>query len=70
MIELLKKSNGIMLNMDIETIQYEEMNLTDPVAVVGFPSVGLTSSIMANMYAKSLDMVPIAGMASANMPPY
>jgi len=70
MIELLKKSNGIMLSMDIETIQYEEMNLKDPIAVIGFPSVGLTSSIMANMYAKSLDMTPMAGMASANMPPY
>ncbi len=56
--------------MDVETIQYEDLDLKDPVAVIGFPSIGLTSSIMANMYVKSLDMVPLAGMASANMPPY
>ena len=56
--------------MDIETIQYEDLDLKDPVAVIGFPSIGLTSSIMANMYVKSLKMVPLAGMASANMPPY
>ena len=56
--------------MDIEIIQYEEMNLRDPIAVLGFPTVGLTSSIMANMYVKSLDMTPIAAMASAYMPPY
>jgi len=56
--------------MDIEIIQYEDMVFNDPIAVIGFPSVGLTSSIMANMYVKSLDMRPIAGMASPTMPPY
>jgi len=56
--------------MDVETIQYNDMDLKDPIAVIGFPSVGLTSSIMANMYVKSLDMVPVAGMASPSMPPY
>jgi len=56
--------------MDMDTILYEDMNLRDPIAVIGFPTVGLTSSIMANMYIKSLDMTPIAGMASWTMPPY
>ena len=56
--------------MDIETIQYRDVDLVDPIAVIGFPSVGLTSSIMANMYVKSLDMLPIAGMAAPSMPPY
>ena len=70
MIELLKKGNGVIASMDIETIQYEDMNLIDPVAVIGFPTVGLASSIMANMYIKSLKMKPIAGMASSMMPPY
>jgi uncharacterized protein len=59
-----------MVSMDIETIQYGEMNLKVPIAVIGFPSVGLTSSIMANMYVRSLDMVPLVGLASAYMPPY
>ena len=70
MIELLKKYDGMFLSMDIETIQYNDMSFKDPVAVIGFPSIGLTSSIMANMYVKSLEMVPIAGMASPSMPPY
>ncbi len=56
--------------MDIEIIQYEDVTLRDPVAVIGFPSVGLTSSIMANMYIKSLGMIPVAGMAAPSMPPY
>jgi uncharacterized protein len=56
--------------MDVETIRYDDISLNDPVAVIGFPTIGLTSSIMANMYVKSLDMTPIAGMASPNMPPY
>ena len=56
--------------MEIETIQYEDMDLRDPVGVIGFPTVGLTSSIMANMYVRSLDMSPVAGMASPNIPPY
>ncbi len=56
--------------MDIEVLQYNNMTFHDPIAVIGFPSVGLTSSIMANMYVKSLDMIPVAGMASAYMPPY
>ena len=56
--------------MDIEIIPYEDMDLRDPVGIIGFPTVGLTSSIMANMYIRSLDMTPIAGMASSNIPPY
>jgi len=56
--------------MDIDIIPYQDVNLKDPVAVIGFPSVGLNSSIMANMYIKSLDMIPVAGMASPLMPPY
>ncbi|MBO4357186.1 MAG: proteasome assembly chaperone family protein [Candidatus Methanomethylophilaceae archaeon] len=56
--------------MDIDIIPYQDVTLNDPVAVIGFPSVGLSSSIMANMYIKSLDMIPVAGMASPSMPPY
>ena len=56
--------------MDIDLIPYQDVTLKDPIAVIGFPSVGLNSSIMANMYIKSLDMIPVAGMASPSMPPY
>ena len=56
--------------MDLEIISYDDMTFNDPVGVIGFPSVGLTSSIMANMYVKSLDMTPVAGMSGVCMPPY
>ena len=56
--------------MDIDVFQYEDVSLHEPIAVIGFPSIGLASSIMANMYIRSLDMVPVAGMASPSMPPY
>ena len=56
--------------MAVKTIRYADMGLEDPVAVIGFPSVGLVSSIMANYYVGRLGMEPVAGMASAEMPPY
>ncbi len=56
--------------MEIETIQYENVQLNDPVCVIGFPSIGLVSSIMANTYVANLKMTPIAGLVSPNMPPY
>jgi len=56
--------------MEIETIQYENVPLNDPVCVIGFPSIGLVSSIMANTYVTNLKMTPIAGLVSPNMPPY
>ncbi len=56
--------------MAVKTLRYEDLGLEDPVAVIGFPSVGLVSSIMANYYVGQLDMVPVAGFAAQEMPPY
>ena len=56
--------------MAVKTIRYEDMALEDPVAVIGFPSVGLVSSITANYMVGQLDMTPIAGLSSPSMPPY
>ena len=56
--------------MAVKTIRYEDMALEDPVAVIGFPSVGLVSSITANYMVGQLDMTPIAGLSSLSMPPY
>lgn len=56
--------------MAVKTIRYEDMNLENPVAVIGFPSVGLVSSIAANYMVGQLDMTPIAGLSSPSMPPY
>ena len=56
--------------MAVKTIRYEDLGLQDPMAIIGFPSVGLVSSIMANYYAGQLKMTPVAGFASNDMPPY
>lgn len=56
--------------MPIKTIRYTDLGLEDPVAVIGFPSVGLVSSITANYMVGQLNMETIAAMAGPNMPPY
>lgn len=56
--------------MGIETLKYAELGLSDPVAIVGFPSVGLVSSIAANYYVAQLEMTPLAGLVGPEMPPY
>ena len=56
--------------MSIRTTRYTDMGLERPMAVIGFPGTGLVSSIMPNYYVGQLDMQPIAGMSSPEMPPY
>ncbi len=56
--------------MPVKTTKYADLGLEDPVAVIGFPSIGLVSSIMANHYVSQLSMEPIAGLSSPSMPPY
>lgn len=56
--------------MAVKTVRYSDPGLEDPVAVIGFPSVGLVSSIAANYYVGQLDMEAVAGMSSPTMPPY
>lgn len=56
--------------MAVKTFRYADLGLEDPVAIVGFPSVGLVSSITANYYVGQLEMEAVAGMSSPSMPPY
>ena len=56
--------------MAMKTIRYSDPGLEDPVAIVGFPSVGLVSSIAANYYVGQFDLEAFAGMSSPQMPPY
>ncbi|MCL2890394.1 MAG: PAC2 family protein [Methanomassiliicoccaceae archaeon] len=50
--------------------KYKDMNWKDTIAVVGFPSVGLVSSIAASFLARSLDLEVIGGISSSEFPPY
>lgn len=56
--------------MGIETHTYTDLALDDPIGIVGFPSVGLVSSIAANYIVSQLKMPAIAGMNGGNIPPY
>ena len=56
--------------MDIRTVRYADMGLESPVAIIGFPSSGLVSSIAANYYVSQLKMPVIAGFSGPEMPPY
>lgn len=56
--------------MAVKTIRYADMGLENPVAVIGFPSVGLVSSIMSNFMVGQLEMGAIAGLSGPSMPPY
>lgn len=56
--------------MSIKTVRYGDMELENPVALIGFPSSGLVSSIISNFYVSQLSMPVIAAMSGPNMPPY
>ena len=56
--------------MSIKTVRYADLGLEDPVAVIGFPGVGLVSSIAANFMVGRMQMQAVAGMSSPAMPPY
>ncbi len=56
--------------MNIRTVRYADMGLENPVAIVGFPSSGLVSSIAANYYVSQLKMKVVAGISGPDMPPY
>jgi uncharacterized protein len=56
--------------MSIRTVRYGSMDLDNPVALIGFPSAGLVSSIISNFYVAQLSMPVIASMSGPNMPPY
>jgi len=50
--------------------KYKDMNWKDTIAVIGFPSVGLVSSIAASFLARSLELDVIGGISSSEFPPY
>lgn len=56
--------------MGLETLRYTDLGLDGPVGIVGFPSVGLVSSIAANYYVSQLGMEPVMGLQGERIPPY
>jgi len=55
---------------DFALHEYKEIRWNNPVAVVGFPSIGLASSIAANFLARTLELEIVGGIVSSGFPPY
>lgn len=55
---------------DTEIIRYADCDYKDPIAIVGFPGVGLAGSILAGFVIRELNMDVIAGITSRDFPPY
>ncbi|GAG77730.1 unnamed protein product [marine sediment metagenome] len=52
----------------VEVIDFEEMNLSDATVIVGFPSIGLVSTIVANYLIDALDLKQIGALNSPQFP--
>jgi uncharacterized protein len=59
-----------MTDGDIFIHEYGEEDLKDGMAIVGFPSVGLVSSIAANFVVRSMKLARKAAIISRSFPPY
>ena len=55
---------------DLVLHTYGELNSDDAVAIIGFPSLGLVSSIATSFLAKELKLELIAAVSSPSFPPY
>ncbi len=54
----------------MEVLEFKERDYNNAVAVIGFPSLGLVSSIASSFIARELKMDLIAGIAAPEFPPY
>ncbi|MCL2786473.1 MAG: PAC2 family protein [Methanomassiliicoccaceae archaeon] len=50
--------------------EYKDVRWNNTIAILGFPSVGLASSIAANFLARTLELEIIGGISSSEFPPY
>lgn len=54
----------------LKMIRYDDENLSNATAIVGFPTVGLVGSIVTSFIIKELNMPVFRGMVSQDMSPY
>lgn len=55
---------------ETKIIKYSDNKYEDPIAIVGFPGVGLVGSILTSFVIRELKMEVIAGITSPDFPPY
>jgi len=53
---------------DVEVIDFEDIDLRNATVVVGFPSIGMVSTIVANYLIDALDLKQIGALNSAGFP--
>ena len=58
------------MSPDILLHEYSQRELQGAIALIGFPSVGLVSSIAASYIVKNLKLERVASMVSPEFPPY
>jgi len=56
--------------MTFSVHKYKDVRWNDTIAIIGFPSIGLASSIAANFLARTLELEIIGGISSHEFPPY
>jgi len=58
------------MKSEITIHEYEKTDFPGAIAVIGFPSIGLVSSIAANFMIRSMGLKRVAGVISPDFPPY
>lgn len=53
---------------DVEIIDFEDIDLSNATVIVGFPSIGMVSTIVANYLIDALDLKQIGALNSAEFP--
>jgi len=54
----------------MKVIRYGDKKFKNPIAIVGFPTVGLVGSILCSYISREKKMDVIAGITSRDLPPY
>ncbi len=55
---------------EFKILKKDGVVLNNPVAIIGFPTIGLVGSILASYISKEKNMTFIAGITSPELPPY
>ena len=55
---------------EMKVIRYSDQKYRDPIAIVGFPGIGLVGSILTSFVIRELGMEVVAAVTSPDFPPY
>jgi len=55
---------------EMKVIRYSNQKYHNPIAIIGFPGIGLVGSILTSFVIRELKMEAVAAIASPDFPPY